>query len=378
MRILQLITQNQLRGAEVFAAQLSDALVERGHEVILAAAQGNEQVLSVGPRVRYVALGGTQGGRLPLSRSVRRNLRRLLYEFDPDIVQANGSETLKYAALLKRRKSRPAVVYRNISVMSMWSGSGVKRRVVAAALKRMDHVASVTKVGERDLVEGFGLPPDRVSVIPIGVPIPPALAEEERQAMRRGTRSEFGLPPECPLVVHVGSFTPEKNHKELIEAFAHVVAGVPEARLLLVGDGPLRVAAEGQVEAVGLGSAVTFAGAVADAARVIAAADVLALPSLREGLPGVILEAGAARVPTVAYDVGGVGEVVEDGVTGLLVAKGDVAGMAAGLVQLVSKADQREALGHPAREHVAAGFGLGAVVERFESLYVSLGHPADG
>ncbi len=236
MKILQLITRNQLRGAEVFAAQLSDHLAGRGHQVVLAAIEGGDHVLPAQPEVRQVSLGGQSGSTL-IDPTVWRNLRRLLRELDPDVVQANGSESWKYALLLRLTHPHLPVVYRNISVMSMWAGSGLKRHVVGAALRRMSHIASVTKVGEKDLIKGFGVRPDRVSVLPIGVAVPPPLSETERDLMRRSLRERFGLPPDCPLVIHVGSFTAEKNHRELLKAFARVVEDVPAARLILVGEG---------------------------------------------------------------------------------------------------------------------------------------------
>lgn len=375
MRILQLITQNQLRGAEVFAAQLSDHLAGRGHEVVLAAIEGGDHVLPTGPEVRQISLDSGHSGSAPIDPGAWRNLRRLLREFNPDVVQANGSETWKYAVLMRLMDPRRPVVYRNISVMSMWAGSGLKRRVVGAALRRMSHVASVTKVGEKDLIEGFGVRPERVSVLPIGVAVPPRSSGAERDLMRRSLRERFGLPPDCPLAIHVGSFTPEKNHRDLLQAFAQVVVDVPTARLLLVGDGPLRPEIEGAVAALSLGDKVVLAGTLPDAARVTAAADVLALPSLREGLPGVILEAGVAGVPVVAYDVGGVAEVVEDGVSGIVVPMGDVAGLAAGLTRLLRDDRLREALGAEARTRLTADFSLARVADGFERLYVSLMPP---
>ncbi len=373
MRILQLITQTQLRGAEVFAAQLSDALATRGHEVVLAALRDGHQTLSTLPQVRQVVLGGGgSASRLPISPSVWRSLCRLVKDFRPDVVQANGSETLKYAALLRLRYPWVRAIYRNISIMSMWSDSGLKRHLVGAALRRMDHVASVTQVGKGDLVNGFGVAEDRVSVIPIGVHVPAELSPEERDQVRESVRRRFGLPDGCPLVTHVGSFTAEKNHRELLQAFASAVREIPSSRLLLVGDGPLRPQIESMVRDSGLEGSVVLAGVVPDAAGVMAGADVLALPSLREGLPGVILEAAVAGVPAVAYRVGGVPEVVEDGVTGLVVALGDVQALGQGMVRLLGNPPDAHNLGAAARSLVATQYALFEVGVGFETVYTDL------
>jgi glycosyltransferase involved in cell wall biosynthesis len=372
VRILQLITQNQLRGAEVFAAQLSDGLADRGHAVVLAAVCGTEEALITGPNVRQVALRGALDGRLPISPRACRNLRRLVHECRPDIVQANGSETLKYAVLLRARYPSPPVVYRNISIMSMWSSSGTKRRLVAAALRHMSHVVAVTAVGAEDLVENFGVPPTRLSVIPIGVTVPPPVTDDEREAARQRVRARFGLPPRCPLVVHVGSFALEKNHGDLVQAFRLVLRTLPDARLLLVGEGPLRAHVEAMVASAGVDASTVFAGSLPDAARVIAAADVLVLPSLREGLPGVVLEASAAGIPTVAYNVGGLGEIVEDEASGVLVKERDVPELSEALCRVLTHPGFAARLGEAARVRMAAGFDLDTAVKRFEELYRSL------
>jgi len=376
MKIVQLITQMQLRGAEIFALQLSDVLASRGHEVVFAALYGDCGVLSTLPQVREVVLGrGGSPGRLPISPVVWRSLCRLIREFRPDIVQANGSETLKYAALSKVGHRSVPIIYRNISVMSMWSGSGFKRRVVGSALRRMDHVASVTTIGKADLTNVFGVREDRVSVIPIGVRVPAEPTREEREQTRQAVRQRFGLPDDCSLVMHVGSFTSEKNHRELLGAFARVVEEAPSSRLLLVGDGLLRAQIETNVRELRLDGRVVLAGVVPDAAEIMVAADVLVLPSLREGLPGVILEAAAAGVPAVAYDVGGVSEVVEDGASGMVVAVGDVESLSSRLSQLLGDEVLRQRLGAEARRRVEQTYTLEKVGDQFEEVYRSVIEP---
>lgn len=173
-------------------------------------------------------------------------------------------------------------------------------------------------------------------------------------------------------MIHVGSFTPEKNHAELISAFARVVDAVPEAHLLLVGEGPLRSSVSALVDEAGLKQRVTFAGSMPDAARLTAIADVLVLPSLREGLPGVILEAGVAGVPVVAYDVGGVKEVVKDGVTGVVVPMGDVKALTEGMTRLLASPSLRDELGSASRARLSTAYSLERVADDFEALYESL------
>jgi L-malate glycosyltransferase len=375
MRILQLITRNQLRGAEVFAAQLSDQLAERGHQVVLAFLFGDEEVLSTRPDVRQVGLGGDPFARFPVSLRAWTRLRRLVSEFRPDIVQANGADTWKYAALLRARGPYPPVIYRNISVVSMWVQSGAKRWIAGAALRRMSHIASVSEAGKRDLIEHFSLLDERISVLPVGVAIPPRASEADLASLRQSVRQDFGLPVDCPLVVHVGSFTPEKNHGDLLKAFSRVSAEISGARLLLVGGGPLRAEIEASARLAGLRRLVRFAGPRPDAAALIAGADLLALCSFREGLPGVILEAAAVGIPSISYKVGGVSEAVEHDVAGLLIEQGDWVGFAATVARALKDRSLCERLGAEVRRRVAESYALGTVTGQFERMYRSvLGH----
>jgi glycosyltransferase involved in cell wall biosynthesis len=126
-----------------------------------------------------------------------------------------------------------------------------------------------------------------------------------------------------PVLVHVGGFTYEKNHARLIEIFGAIQKKQPGASLHLVGSGPLQTQIEELVKQKGLQQQVRFYGFRNDAMQFIKNADVLLLPSIIEGLPGVILEAFYCKTPVVAYDVGGIGEVVINNKTGYLVPKGN-------------------------------------------------------
>src|SRR5690606_11331326 len=122
--------------------------------------------------------------------------------------------------------------------------------------------------------------------------------------------------------------SPEKGHEALIRAMPDVLQRVPRTVILVVGDGPLRTACEKRAAAMGLAHAVRFAGHRSDMPEVLAAVDVVAVPSSSEGFPYAALEAMAARRPVVAFDVGGLPEIICSGRDGLLVRAGDVGGLA--------------------------------------------------
>jgi glycosyltransferase involved in cell wall biosynthesis len=372
LRLLQLVTRRQLRGAEVFAAQLSAGLAALGCEVVLAGlyAPGEPPLAAAG--VELLDLGGRP--RRCLSPGLVRRLRRLVAARRPDLVQANGSDTLKYAVLaLRGARPRPPLVYRSISIQSLWLRGALHRRWNRWLLHQVDHVAAVSRGAADDLVATHGLAPGRVSVLPLGTPAGPP---PDPAAARARLADAAGLDPAGPLLVHVGSFTPEKDHALLLAAFREVRHRLPAARLVLLGDGPLRPEVERRAAAGsaagdtgGAGPAVRFLGARPDAAELAGGADLLVLSSRIEGTPGVVLEAAARGVPAVATAVGGLPEVVEHGRTGLLTAPGDAAELAGALLELLAAPERRRAMGRSARERVLERHDLGRVTRSFLELY---------
>ena len=367
MRILQLINRRYRRGAEVFATLLSDALAERGHDVELVGLYAPPEDELVPQAARFTDLG--TASRFKLNPALVWRVAQHIQAAQPDLVQANGSDTLKYATLAKRVSGgRWPIVYRNISVASQWlrwPGHRLWGRFLSSGL---DHVVSVAEESQSDFVSTYGIPPAQSSTIRRGIDVTPFPKEEVRAAL-----AALGdAPTEAPLLVHIGSFTPEKNHAWMIGAFAEVRQHRPDVHLFLFGDGPLRPAVERQVEREGLGGCVHVLGSRGDATRLVAGADLLLLPSLVEGIPGVILEAAAQGVPAVATDVGGIGEAVESGVRGVLVSLGDRDAFVGAILQLLGDEPLRRRMGEAARAFVCEHYDIAKAAAAFERLYLDI------
>jgi L-malate glycosyltransferase len=366
VKILQLITQDQLRGAEMFASKLSEQLSSRGHAVTLVPLLASGPALEHPPGVDFTNLDGALGGR-GISPSLLLRLVRLLRKNAPDVIQANGSATLKYSVTARSVSGLDApIIYRNISMLSHWGKDPVRRRAVCGLLARVDKIASVSEASREDLLSACGLAEDRVVTVLGGVQVP---AEIDREGARSRVADLTGDRADGPLLFHVGSHTPEKNHEGLLEIFRKVREAVPGARLVLLGEGPLTPRIEADVADMGLRDSVWLLGARADAPELLAAADLLLLPSDVEGIPGVVLEAGAVEVPAVAYDVGGVREMVHDKVSGALVPYGDVQGFVTATIALLSAEETRRSLGRQAREDVIEHHALERSTDAFEALY---------
>lgn len=371
MKILQLITSKQLRGAEIVAAQLSAELTVRGHDVTLAALYQTDSAadeLPAASTVRRAELQGRRIGRIECRPFA--GLLRLMNDTRPDVIQANGFHALKYAALARRlAPGRSALVYRNISIAGRWVTSPIQRWWGRWLLSTVDRVLSVSDSSARDFVETYQFPEDKLFTVKRGIDIPSQL---HRQRHRADLCGLIGCPPEAPLLLHVGSFTEEKNHSGLLAAFARIQNRFAAAQLVLVGDGPLREELQRRVDHGPLKGCVHFLGYRSDARDLLAGGDLLLLTSRVEGIPGVVLEAAARRVPSVATDVGGVSEAIDDRRSGRLAAAGDMDGLADAACDLLRDEALRLRMGNAAYNDVVTEHAMSQMVDRFEQHYHEL------
>jgi L-malate glycosyltransferase len=171
-----------------------------------------------------------------------------------------------------------------------------------------------------------------------------------------------------PVLAHVSNFRPVKRVLDVVAVFARVNRRVP-SRLLLIGDGPDRAAAERAVDAEGLRERVVFTGAHEDFESLLAASDVFLLPSEQESFGLAALEAMACGVPVVASDVGGVPEVVEHGRSGFLAPVGDLEAMAGRVLSLLEDPALAGALSKAARARAVEQFAAGPAIDAYEVLY---------
>lgn len=172
-----------------------------------------------------------------------------------------------------------------------------------------------------------------------------------------------------PVIGNVARLAPQKAQRDLIAAAPAVVERHPRARFVLVGDGPLRDSLEAEVEAQGLRDSFLFLGHRTDVPELLASFDVFVLPSLFEGLCYAVIEAQAAGVPVVATPVGGVGENVVEGETGLLVAPGDPDALAQRLIWILDHPEERRALAEEGRRRARGRYSKERMVEETIALY---------
>lgn len=213
-----------------------------------------------------------------------------------------------------------------------------------------------------------GCPLDKTVVIPNGVREEALQAPADAAAKRR----ELGLPPEAPVVGAVSRLAWKKGIAHLVEAAPRLLEAVPEARVVIAGDGALRGELEAQAAALGVGERVIFLGARPDSIELMAAFDVFVLPSVIEGMSNALLEAMAVGRPVVATDVGGNPEVVVDGETGFLVSPGDPRHLASSVIKLLQAPELAAEMGAAGRRRVVARYRVDVMTRRIEDLYDAL------
>ena len=288
------------------------------------------------------------------------------------------------------RRFRPDVVHSHLYILSYVYPPALLRRVpllahtvhnepdrelqgfggVGEVSHRLAYRLGVVPVALSDDMAGklrtmYGLP-STPTVIPNGIPV----ADYERPRIPRAEwRARQGFGAKDFLFVAVGRLTEQKNHKLLVEAFARRLAGRPGARLLFAGDGELRSELERQVDAAGLGEKVRFLGLRDDVPELLGAIDVFVVSSAWEGHPLSVMEAMAAGRPIAATAVGGLPELISEGVEGLLTTPGDPDALGAAMLRLMAEPALCAALGAAANRRAREKLGVEAMTRAYEALY---------
>lgn len=362
LRILQIVQREQLRGAEVFASQLSHHLELQGHEVIIVTLFDGPAKLPFQGKV--VNLRRPQSNRF-WDVSGWRALATMIKDFKPDIVQANAGDTLKFAAMSKVIfRWKVPLIFRNASKTSDFITNRIKLLLNKFFVAQVDYVVSVSELCRLDFIATYGYGERRTITIPIGVddhsmghPVPEDL---QRYYVNR------------KVILSVASLSPEKNHKALVRLAAQLVKKNKDIVVLVVGEGALRKELQLAIETEGLANHMYLLGNRTDVISLMNNAQVLAVPSLIEGLPAVILEAFSCRLLVVANDVGGISEVVKPGTTGWLINKEDEVGFLAALEEALSDSQSTRGIKNRAQLMVAHHFANTVIAERFVKVYNKL------
>ena len=243
------------------------------------------------------------------------------------------------------------------------------------AIQQSDGVTSISNYLSDKTLTDFGISRP-IEVIPNFVNCD-QYAPIKDEALRLAARRRLALPDEA-ILMHLSNFRPVKRVVDVVRVFAHVARQLP-ARLVLVGDGPDRSAAEWLAHDLNIHDRVHFMGKQERVNELLPLADLMVMPSEMESFGLAALEAMACKVPSIATRVGGVPELIDDGVTGLLYPVGDVESMASGAVSLIKERDRLEVMRDAGRKTAQKRFCASLVVPQYVRYYeqVLAGHGAE-
>lgn len=370
LKVLTLIDQMvALGGAERMAMDIATRLDPERFESVLCASrfsgvstepaseEAERKLRAAG--IRYFGLGRRSvadvGRWLPLYRMLRRE------RFDVLHAHLFGSNV--WGTVLGRLAGVPVVAHEHT-----WSFEGRPlRKLLDRELIGRGSAAfvAVSREDRRRMIEIEGVRPEKVLFVPNGIPTPPP-------ATGADVRAELGIPADVPLIGTVSVLRPQKALELLVEATAPLVRDFPDLRVLIAGQGPQGEDLEALIRERGLAEHVVLMGFRADVPDVLAALDVAVSSSAFEGSPLAVMEFMEAALPIVATRVGGVPDLIDDGVHGLLVEPGDADGIAAAVRRLLREREAAREMGERARERRRREFDIDVTVRRFESLYERL------
>lgn len=375
-RIARLITRLHVSGTALQAILLTAKLRERGDETFLLIGEtppDEDNLLAVAEQygITPIILPDLTRTLNPLRhwRAIRQ-IAGALRAIQPDIVHTHMTTAGFWGRIVARLLGVKVVVH----TLHVHPFRGYYNRVqsgVFAALERIgayfsDSIITLSEKLRRELTDRHRITrKSAVIVLPLGLD----LGEFERIPRHAGTiRAQYGIEPDAPLIGIVARLIAVKNHKLFFKACQRILAEVPNARFLVVGDGELRAALEQEVNALGIESAVIFTGWLDNMPAVYADLDVLALSSWNEGTPVPIIEALVSGCAVVSTDVGGVADLLDGGKFGALVPRDDCNALTDALLQAL----RTPYSGEVARQAMRSRYGLDRLIEELDSLYRGL------
>ncbi len=363
MRILHLTSHFNVGGITTYITQMSEGLIRRGHDVVVASGGGELESRLSQHRIRH--------WRLPLHTSAELSpqvawawwrLGRQLAHEPVDVIHAHTRVAQVVAEGLWRRRGIPYV--------TTWHGF-YRPRLGRRWLPCTGHqTIAISEPVRRHLQEVFRLPSERIRLIPHGVDVA-SFSRPVDVASQDQLRWSLGLPPNGVVVGTVARLVPSKGVSQLIEAFRHVKTQLPQASLLVVGDGEQRADLEQLARRLGVFEATRFAGTMSEMRTILSMTDVFVfLPALQEGFGLSLLEAMAAGKPIVSVRRGGGSTwVLEDHPIGLMVEPDQPEQLARAVIQLLQDHIAAQRLGREAQDLARRRYDLVRVVDDIEAVY---------
>ncbi|MGQ0832487.1 MAG: glycosyltransferase family 4 protein [Microthrixaceae bacterium] len=371
MRVVHVVTRSHRRGAEVVASELAAALDDRGHldEVwAIARAADGKTTPGLPPLVSSTRLG------LATYLRATWRLRRLMLRHPPDVLLAHGGSAAIVIAF-GTWGINGLRVWQRILGLPVGDWGPIRRTFWRGVGRRFDGVVALTASMEAEMRALRYRGP--VWTIP-NARDPRRFEALDRAATAAALRAEIGSAPDVGVLGFVGHLVEQKQPELLVDVLDGVRRAGRPVHLVIAGDGARRGAVEQRVTELGLGRFVTLLGHRDDPELVYGGSDLVLITSADEGMPGVAIEAQMAGCPVVSFPVGGADEVVEEGVTGVILERPDVAAMVDRVVELLGDPARLQAMGVAARAR-SERFTIASAAAVYEERFASaLGDRASG
>jgi glycosyltransferase involved in cell wall biosynthesis len=362
MNILFLSTHLNTGGITSYLLTLAAGLVRRGHQVHVATSGGDMEKEFLSAGARLVTLNIRAKSELdPKIYLALKPLKRYIREHHIDLIHAQTRVTQLMGAMLKRLTGKAY-----LSTCHGFFKTRLSRKVLPCW---GDAVIAISPAVEAHLTDDFGVTRARVVYIPSGVDLEKFAGVDDVSRARCRARFNLG---DAPVVGMIARFSDVKGQDILIKAMKTIIAHIPDARLLLIGEGKTEQALRGLVEDLGLAERVHFFAVVNNALEMLSLFDVAAMPSRQEGLGLSIMEAQAAGVPVVAARVGGIPSLIEDGRTGILVAPEDSEALAGAVVRILRDKKLLKDIGLAGRAFIRKTYPAQRMVDQTAALYERL------
>jgi glycosyltransferase involved in cell wall biosynthesis len=371
LRVVTLVDRLGTRGAERLAIQTTTRLDPERFERTLCASRRFDVAVSkrhVANALRDLEEAGVRV--VGLKRTSARQVwawwpfYRLLRKERIDALHCHKFGSNLWGTAIGRMARVPVIVAHEHT----WSFEGkpwrriVDREVIARGSSAF---IAVSREDRRRMIEIEGIDPDDVTFIPNGIPAPPPPSGAD-------VRAELGIAPDAPLIGTVSALHPQKALDVLLRATAALVGQFPGLKVLIAGEGDRRFALEDLATELGLEDTVMFLGVRTDVPDVLAALDIAVSSSDFEGSPLSVMEYMEAARPVVATRVGGVPDLIDDGVHGRLVEPQDPEAFAAAVAELLRDPERAREMGRRGQQRRREEFDIDVMVKRLEELYVEL------
>ena len=361
-------------GSGAVATELGIALARRGHDIHFITYQHPFRLPSFTPRITFheVSIGSYPLFQYPpydLALAVR--MHEVAISQGLDLLHVHYAIPHATSAWIAKEMLKEQA--RNLPVVTTLHGTDITivgqdhsyHAITKFSIERSDRVTAVSLYLKDETVRAFGCTNCRVDVIHNF--IDPAIYDRARYA----TALHDELGGGRKVLMHISNFRPVKRVRDVVQLFARVRKEAPSV-LIMVGDGPDRFAAEEEARTLGVERDVRFLGRIENVAPLLAAADLYVLPTDRESFGLSALEALACGVPVLAYEAGGIVEVVRHGVTGFLRAVGDIDALTADATGLLRGDGRWEEMSAAAAADARARFSADRVIPQYEALYASV------